>query len=76
MSFKWPRLVNINLGPHLAELCEVRMQDMGSKALSQTDFKTCARLAGPGLCILIKDCAEFGDQSHFLRSANELPQRE
>lgn len=33
-------------------------------------------MTGPGLCILNKDCAEFRDQRHFLRSATELPQRE
>lgn len=70
------RPLNVNSGPHLAEPFEVRKQDMGPKPLSQTHFRICAGLAGPGLCILNKDCAEFGDQSHFLRSATELPQRE
>lgn len=38
------------------------MQDGGSKALSQTDFRIYAGLAGPGVCILNKDCAGFEDQ--------------
>lgn len=38
MLFKWPRLLNTKAGPPLAELSKVCIQDLGSKALSQTDL--------------------------------------
>jgi hypothetical protein len=42
------------------------MQDAGSKALSQTEFRIYAGSAKPGLCILNEDCVELGTKVIFL----------